>query len=150
MRTPTKLNPCVITQGYHDAHHAVDLRAFMDDPVFAPEEATVTRVFVDPHGNHAIYLDGESGLEYRLFHAVPTKGIVPHVRIPEGAEVGRIVLDPESRGTHLHFEVLGMTGRGVNVGQARQNPIRWMRDYDIAYIWKTGILRQGEVDEKTA
>lgn len=141
MRIPTRLDPCVITQGFHDAHHAVDLRAFMHDPVFAPEDAMVTRVFVDPNGNHAVYLEGISGMEYRLFHATSVAGIIPRARIAEGSAVGRIVLDPGSTGTHLHFEVLS-AGR-------LQNPIRWMLQHGIAYSWKAGIPRQGEADEAT-
>lgn len=142
MRVPTKLNPCVITQGYHERHHAVDLRAYGDENVHAPEDCVVNRVFVDPRGNHAVYLTGKiSKAHYRLFHVAAT--VLPHMSIPEGGVVGVIVLDPDSSGTHLHFEVL--KGEGFQEA-VRQNPIKWFRDNQLKYVWKKGILKQGEID----
>ncbi len=144
MRVPTKLNPCVITQGYHEKHHAIDLRAYGDENVYAPEDCIVDRVFVDPKGNHAVYLTGKaSKISYRLFHVAAT--VLPHMSVSEGSVVGVIILDPGSTGTHLHFEVLKAEGFQDGV---RQNPIKWLRDNKLEYKWKKGIPKQGEINEE--
>lgn len=118
--------------GKEEFHPGIDIRVVDEKwkvyPILAPEDVTITRVFLDKQWGHAIYAklenDNDVGVdEFRFWHVKPDDGCVI------GAEIkaGEIIGIPESGyvSLHLHFE--------CRSGGKTIDPILYLNDKNIKH-----------------
>ncbi|CAB4123204.1 Peptidase M23 [uncultured Caudovirales phage] len=107
------------SQGYHGAHHGVDLVAPAGSVIMSAQSGVVTFVgWNGPYGR-MVEITHEDGITTRYGHLKSwVTGLRPGMVVVQGQEIGRVGSSGTSTGPHLHFE--------VRVAGQHTDPVVWL------------------------
>ena len=117
----------VVTTQYSGGHHGIDIvitdaGKTMGHDIVAPQNGKVITVgYGDAQRGNYMEIDHGEGLVTRYYH-LSSLGVSLGQTVSQGQVIGKVGDTGNSRGPHLHFEVLLNTTSGLN----RQNPLSYI------------------------
>ncbi|MQA03478.1 MAG: peptidoglycan DD-metalloendopeptidase family protein [Streptosporangiales bacterium] len=101
----TMMNTFGAPRGGGRSHEGVDIAAPKSTPIYAVEDATVSRAYSNTLGGIALILKGDSGDSYYYAHQ-EVNLVSTGQRVEAGQLVARVGMTGDAQGTiyHLHFE----------------------------------------------
>lgn len=94
-----------VPRGDHD-HGGVDLAAPKGTPIYSTGDGTVTRAGWSSSYGNVVYVDHGNGVETRYAHMESRPAVKVGQKITQGTFLGGVGNTGQSRGNHLHYEVL--------------------------------------------